>query len=185
MIELYLGLHRIIQRNRHPIWRKLIQKDNRSIEDPDVLEAINLQLNFETKIKENTSLIEEISKGKFDKLKLSNFAKENNLLIKDYKISNLKQNDIFSEEIIKRIFEIKDGEVNLITDGQFNKNFLVLSIKTDFKKLDKNSNEFEKYEAKARLNLVNEIYKTFDESLNKKYKVELNQRTIDRVKNSF
>ncbi len=164
---------------------KLIQKDNRSIEDPDVLEAINLQLNFETKIKGNTSLIEEISKGKFDKLKLSNFAKENNLLIKDYKISNLKQNDIFSEEIIKRIFEIKDGEVNLITDGQFNKNFLVLSIKTDFKKLDKNSNEFEKYEAKARLNLVNEIYKTFDESLNKKYNVELNQRTIDRVKNSF
>ena len=30
-----------------------------------------------------------------------------------------------------------------------------------------------------------EIYKNFDDQLNKKYKVELNQRTIERVKNSF
>ena len=29
------------------------------------------------------------------------------------------------------------------------------------------------------------IYKIFDEGLNRKYKVELNKRTIDRVKNSF
>ena len=30
-----------------------------------------------------------------------------------------------------------------------------------------------------------EIYQSYDESVNQKYKVELNQRTIDRVKNSF
>ena len=64
-------------------------------------------------------------------------------------------------------------------------NFLVLAVKTQYKKIEKNSNEFEQYEAKARLNLVNKIYRTFDENLNKKYKVELNKRTIDRVKNSF
>ena len=44
---------------------------------------------------------------------------------------------------------------------------------------------FEKYEAKARLNLINKIYQSHDNNLNEKYKVELNQRTIDRVKNSF
>ena len=57
--------------------------------------------------------------------------------------------------------------------------------KTEYKNLDKNSNEFEKYEAKARLNLINKIYQSYDESVNQKYKVELNQRTIERVKNSF
>ena len=36
-----------------------------------------------------------------------------------------------------------------------------------------------------RLNLINKIYQTHDNNLNEKYKVELNQRTIDRVKNSF
>ena len=65
------------------------------------------------------------------------------------------------------------------------KKFLVLAVKTQYKKIEKNSNKFKQYEAKARLNLVNKIYRTFDENLNQKYKVELNRRTIDRVKNSF
>ena len=84
-----------------------------------------------------------------------------------------------------RIFLIKDGEINLVTNSELTKNFLVLGIKTQYKKIEKGSIEFEKYEAKARLNLINNIYKTFDENLNEKYKVELNKRTIDRVKNSF
>ena len=55
----------------------------------------------------------------------------------------------------------------------------------EYKKLNKSSNDFEQYEAKARLNLINKIYKSYDESVNQKYKVVLNQRTLDRVKNSF
>ena len=90
-----------------------------------------------------------------------------------------------NESIIKRIFLMKDGTVDLITDSALKENFLVFSIKTNFKNIKKNTNEFEKYEAKARLNLVNNIYQTYDSNLNQKYKVELNQRTIDRVKNSF
>ena len=31
----------------------------------------------------------------------------------------------------------------------------------------------------------NSVYKSYDDSVNQKYKVKLNQRTIDRVKNSF
>ena len=123
--------------------------------------------------------------GGFDKVKMEKFANDNNLKIKDYEISNLKQNKIFTEGIIKRIFLIKDGEINLVTNSELTKNFLVLGIKTQYKKIEKGSIEFEKYEAKARLNLINNIYKTFDENLNERYKVELNKRTIDRVKNSF
>ena len=123
--------------------------------------------------------------GGFDKLKIEKFATDNNLKLKNYKILNLKQNEIFSEGIIKRIFLTKDGEVDLITDSSLKKNFLILAVKTEYKAIKKDSNEFEKYEAKARLNIVNRIYKTFDENLNQKYKVELNRRTIERVKNSF
>ena len=57
---------------------------------------------------------------------------------------------------------MKDGTVDLITDSALKENFLVFSIKTNFKNIKKNTNEFEKYEAKARLNLVNNIYQTFD-----------------------
>jgi peptidyl-prolyl cis-trans isomerase D len=164
---------------------KSIEKNNRPMNDPDVLKTINAQLNFQNKIKNNASIIKDISMGGFDKTKMETFANDNNLKLKEYKISNLKQNEIFIEGIIKRIFSIKDGEVDLITDSTLTKNFLILVIKTQYKKIEKNSNEFEQYEAKARLNLVNKIYRTFDQKLNQKYKVELNKRTIDRVKNSF
>ena len=107
------------------------------------------------------------------------------MVVSNYKISNLKQNDIFDEGLVKRIFLTKDGEINLITNSTLTKSYLISTKKTEYKKLDKSSNEFEQYEAKARLNLINKIYQSYDESANQKYKVEINQRTIDRVKNSF
>jgi len=164
---------------------KSIEKNNRPMNDPDVLKAINAQLSFQNKIENNASIIKDISMGGFDEAKMEKFASDNNLRLKEYKISSLKQNEIFTEGIIKRIFSTKDGKIDLITNSTLTKNFLVLAVKTQYKKIEKNSNEFEQYEAKARLNLVNKIYRTFDESLNQKYKVELNKRTIDRVKNSF
>ncbi len=162
-----------------------IEKKNRPFDDPEVQEALNAQINFKTKIENNTSILKDISMGALNKEKFIEFASDNNLEIKDYKIDNLKDNKIFSEGIIKRIFLTKDGEIDLITNNTLTKSFLVFPIKTEYKELKKNSNEYEQFEAKARLNLINKIYQSHDSNLNEKYKVELNQRTIERVKNSF
>ena len=161
------------------------QRENRPMDDPQVLMALNAQLNFKAKIDNNTSLTKDISLGAFDNDNFKKFADDNGLLVKDYKISSLKQNNVFTDGLVKRIFLTNDGEINLLTNNTLTKSFLISTKKTEYKNLDKNSNEFEKYEAKARLNLINKIYQSYDESVNQKYKVELNQRTIDRVKNSF
>ena len=162
-----------------------IEKENRPFNDPDVQEALKSQISFKNKIESNTSILKDINMGGFDKEKMSKFASDNNLELKNYVINNLKQNEIFSEGIIKRIFLTKDNEIDLITNNTLTKSYLVLAIKTQYKDLKKDSNEYEKYEAKARLNIINKIYQIHDNSLNKQYKVELNQRTIERVKNSF
>ena len=161
------------------------EKKNRPMNDPEVLEALNAQLSFKEKIDSNTSLAKDISLGAFDGENFKKFADDNGLLVKDYKISNIKQNDVFDEGIVKRIFLTKDGDINLITNSTLTKSFLISTKNTEYKKLDKKGNEFEQYEAKARLNLINKIYQSYDENANQKYKVEVNQRTIDRVKNSF
>jgi len=162
-----------------------IEKKNKLINDPEVQEALNAQLNFKDKIEKNTSIAKDIGLGAYDGNNFKKFADDNGLEIKDYKLSSLKQNDIFEEGLVKRIFLTNDNETNLITNSTLTKTFLILTKKTDYKKLNKSSNDYEKYEAKARLNLINKIYKSYDDSVNQKYKVELNQRTIDRVKNSF
>ena len=162
-----------------------IEKKNKSISDPEVQEALNAQLNFKEKIEKNTSIAKEISLGAYDGSNFKKFANDNSLEIKDYKLSSLKQNDVFGEGLVKRIFLTNDNETNLITNSTLTKTFLISTKKTKYKELNKSSNDYEKYEAKARLNLINKIYKSYDDSVNQKYKVELNQRTIDRVKNSF
>jgi len=162
-----------------------IEKKNKLINDPEVQEALNAQLSFKNKIEKNTSIAKDIGLGAYDGNNFKKFADENGLEVRDYKISSLKQNDVFEEGLIKRIFLTKNNETNLITNSTLTKTFLISTKSTEYKKLNKSSNDFEKYEAKARLNLINKIYKSYDDSVNQKYKVELNQRTIDRVKNSF
>ena len=162
-----------------------VEKKNKSITDSEVQEALKAQLNFKNKIEKNTSIAKDIGLGAYDGDNFKKFADDNGLELKDYKLSSLKQNDIFEEGLVKRIFLTKDNETNLITNSTLTKTFLILTKKTEYKDLDKSSNDYEKYEAKARLNLINKIYKSYDDSVNQKYKVELNQRTIDRVKNSF
>ena len=162
-----------------------IEKKNRPFNDTEVQKALNAQLNFKSKIENNSSIIKDISMGALNKDKFNQFAKKNELEIKDYKINSIKQNDIFSEAVIKRIFLTNNKEIDLISNNTLTKSFLIFVVSTDYKDLKKESNEYEQYEAKARLNLINKIYQSHDNNLNEKYKVELNQRTIERVKNSF
>jgi peptidyl-prolyl cis-trans isomerase D len=162
-----------------------IEKKNKLISDPEVQEALKAQISFKDKIEKNTSVAKDISLGAYDGNNFKKFADDNDLEVIDYKLSSLKQNNIFAEGLVKRIFLTKDNETNLITNSTLTKTFLILTKKTEHKILNKTNNDYEKYEAKARLNLINKIYKSYDDSVNQKYKVELNQRTIDRVKNSF
>ena len=164
---------------------KDIEKRNRPMDDPEVLEALTAQLSFKEKVENNTSLAKDISLGAFNGGNYKKFADDNGLVIKNYKLSNIKQNDVFDEGLVKRIFLTKDGDFNLITNNTLTKSFLISTKKTEYKEIDKNSNEYEQYEAKARLNLINKIYQSYDENVNQKYKVEINKRTLDRVKNSF
>ena len=164
---------------------KNVDKKNRPMNDPEVLEALTAQLSFKEKIENNTSLAKDISLGAFDGDNYKKFADDNGLIVKDYKVSSLKQNDVFSEGLVKQIFLTRDGDINLLTNNTLTKSFLILTKKTKYKTLDKKSNEFEQYEAKARLNIINKIYQSYDENVNQKYKVDINKRTIDRVKNSF
>ena len=80
---------------------------------------------------------------------------------------------------------MNDKEVNLITDSMFSKNFIIYSKETEFKKLDKNSESFKIYRNKAKLNLAKDIYESYDKNVNKEYKIEINAKAVDRLKNSF
>jgi len=107
------------------------------------------------------------------------------LLIKSAKIKGVNDKSNFDETIIKKIFEIKDGEIGLITDNSFSKNYLILSEKTKFSSIDKNFSKFDTLEKTTKLGNAQEIYSLYDRNLNNKYEVKVNQKVLDRIKNSF
>ena len=73
----------------------------------------------------------------------------------------------------------------MITDNFLENNFIILTKETKYTVLKKDNSRYEDYKIKARLRLANNIYNYYDINLNKKYKVEINTKTLDRLKNSF
>ena len=134
---------------------------------------------------ENAKIAKEINDKIFDENKMNSYAQENNLKLHLITIDKLEGNKVFTSALIKRIFKTNDKEINLISDNILKNNFIILTMKTKFSKLEKSNPRFEEYRKKAKLRLANKIYNYYDLNLNQKYKVEINNKTLDRLKNSF
>jgi len=173
-------------KNKYYIAEITSQNDiSRGIKDNRVRQAIISQIKLKNIVENNIKVSKKISTGSFKKPEMKKYAKDKNLKIESKKITSLKDNKIFNEDIIREIFKMNDGQINLLTDSSLSKNFLVYIEKTENIKLDKNSKDYEKYKLKARTSLAKEIYKTYDKSVNAKYKIDVNSKAIDRIKNSF
>ena len=159
-----------------------IDKDKNSKE---VRDSVNAQIIIEKKIAGNSKIAKDISNNKFTKNQMSLFAKENNLKVESITLKKLKSNKIFSTGVIKRIFETDNKSINLITDNMLKDNFIIYTRETNLPKIKPDNENYEQYKLKAKLRIANEIYNIFDLNLNKKYKVEINNKALNRIKNSF
>ena len=160
-----------------------INTNQKKITDKEVRDSILSQLNLFYKLQSNTDIAKKINEN--NKNFLEDFSKKNNLQIKDLEISNSNNQNIFDKNILKRIFEIRDSEIALITDNSFKKNFLVFSSNTKFIKMDSKLPNYEQLKAATKLNTAQQIFNLYDKNLNKKYSIEVNQKVLDRIKNSF
>ena len=159
-----------------------IQKDknNKAVRD-----SIKAQINIENKINENRKLAKDITNKIFTRSQMDIFAKENNLTIESVTLTKLEGSDIFSPGVIKRIFETHDKSINLITDNMLKDNFIIYSKETKLPKIKKQDQDFDNFKLKAKLRLANNIYNVYDLSLNRKYNVEINDKTLKRIKIPF
>ena len=126
-----------------------------------------------------------MSEGVFNKDQLQKFSSDKNLEIKKTTIRDIKNETIFNSNIIKEIFKVNDGDFQLITNSLLTKNYIVFSEKTERLLFNKDIKDYEKYKTKAKFNLANQAFSTFDRTINNKYDVEVNTKVLNRIKNSF
>ena len=144
---------------------------------------VNLLYNQE-KFRINKKLIKDISEKIFSQNEFNDISKKNNVDIKTMDIDSIFDNKKFTTESIKFLYTLNKDNYTLISD-EFGNIYLINVVKILEKNISKNTIKFINYVNESNVKIRNEIYSSYDVYLNSKYKIKVNQKTLDRVKNYF
>ena len=133
----------------------------------------------------NAKLMTKINTNSFAESDFVKLAKSSQTDIRNISINSISDNNFFSTKSNKQIFGLSEKSFTLINEIEKNKTFLVWIKEIQKPSLDKTSDEYNKYYYEAIIGLKNNIYSSFDHYINQKYKVEVNYKTLERLKNYF
>ena len=147
--------------------------------------------NFKTQIKNllfqkekyafNKNILEQINKKKFNQ---ESFNKLGNNEIKKIKLNSIKDNKKFEIKSVEILYSLPVDTYTLIADDK-DEVFIAKTVNYEEQNISQNSNEFNIISNEASAQNRNLILKSYDYLLNNKYKVVVNEKTLDRVKNYF
>ena len=129
----------------------------------------------------NRKLLEQIRDKKFNDDKFLDLGKDQ---IQFLTLNSVKDNKKFDTNSVQMLYTLPLNSFTLISDE--NKKVYLTKI-INYKDIDlkKDTDEFKSYIAKENTNNRNTILKSYDFFLNSKYKVDINQKAINKVKNLF
>ena len=129
----------------------------------------------------NKDILSQLDKNKFN---WASFDKLGNGKIEKIRLNSVKDISKFEINSIKILYSLPINTFTLIADNKDNV-FIAKIISYEDKNISQNSNEFNAISNEASAENRNGILKSYDYLLNSKYKVIVNEKTLDRVKNYF
>ena len=151
--------------------------------DPKFLDSVKNNVILKKKFEFNKSLFEKIDEKSFNDEEFVKLSKDINN-IKTINIKSLQDNEVFDPDSLNLLYTLPNKSFSLVT-GQGNKVFLTKIKNISYSDMDKNTDNIKEYSTKANNDIINDVYTSYDLSLNSKYKVKIFNQTIDRVKNYF
>ena len=146
-------------------------------------DEINKKLKSNYKFNFNKNILREIELGKFNNNLFRALETKDNK-IKKLNITSKNDNSFFNIDSLNMLYTIPENDFLLIIDNS-KKVYLTKVVKFNFKSINKNSEDFRKFFVRSNFKLKNDISLTYDDLLADKYKVVINQNTLERVKNFF
>tara|TARA_B100000787_G_scaffold25680_1_gene17119 strand:- start:242 stop:1663 length:1422 start_codon:yes stop_codon:yes gene_type:complete len=129
----------------------------------------------------NTNILNQIKKNEFNQ---TSFDKLGNNNVKKIKLNSIRDNKKFEINSIKVLFSLPINTFTLIADDKDNI-FLAKTINYEDKEISQNSEDFNIISNEASAQNRKGILKSYDYLLSSKYKVIVNEKTLERVKNYF
>ena len=154
-----------------------------NVNDTDFIESIKKNVVLKKKFELNKILYEKIDEKILNDDEFIKISKDNNN-IKSVTLESLNDNQIFDAESVKLIYTLPNKSFTLVT-GKKDKVYLTRINNIYYSDIDKNAENIKEYSTKSNNDIINDIYTSYDLSLNSKYKVKIFNQTIERVKNYF
>ena len=155
-----------------------------NIKNENFIAEVKELLFNESKHQFNYNLIQKIGKKKFNQKDFDELSKMSFAKIENIEINSIKDNNKFSVDSIKYLYTLSKNNYALISDKDKNI-YLIKIINISVSNISKNSEDFPVYKEQTNIKLRDNIYSSYDFFLNNKYKIKINEKTVERVKNYF
>jgi len=160
---------------------KNLKKILPNLEDKDFIAIVRNDLIEKNKYDTHTDIMKKIQKKEFTN---EDFLKLSNGLIKSLKIDSVEDINKFTQDSVNLLYSLGINNFSLVTDDK--NNVYLVKIKNVFEKnLVNNSKESIKFTNQTNNRVRDSLYNSYDFLLNEKYEIEINQNTLDRMKNYF
>ena len=160
---------------------KNLKKILPSLDNKEFLTMVRNDLFERNKYNIHTDLMKKIQKKNFTK---EDFSKLSNGVINNLQINSIKDTSKFTRDSVNLLYSMSINNFLLISDKK--NNIYLVKIKNIYENnLSKNSEEIKTFTNQANAKIRDDLYNTYDYLLNEKYKIKINQKTLDRMKNYF
>ena len=160
---------------------KILDINHQSVKD-----TINIQLKIVNLIKENASLSLKIKDKKFGEKEMLELAKKNNVQVQKTEIKNIFDESKFSKVLLEQIYAFSSGQIFTVTDYPIAKKNYLIKIDNEIDPtIDRSTDNYRKYAEKANADYISKVYKSYDSYINSIYKININEKVLERLINSI
>jgi len=152
-----------------------------NLDDDKFIKQIKNLLFQKEKFEFNKDILSQLDRKEFNQV---SFNKLGNGEIEKIRLNSVKDINKFEINSIKILYSLPINTFTLITDNKDNV-FIAKIISYEDKSISQNSNGFNAISDETNAENRNGILRSYDYLLNSKYKVIVNEKTLDRVKNYF
>ena len=153
------------------------------IKNDDFFNEVVNKLRNKYKFEYNKNILKKIENNNFSDDDFKNIAKKPDA-IKKMVINSINDNSFFDIDSLKLLYSVPQNDFLLIVDNK--KNVYLTKVKSfNFKDFLKDNENYNKFFLQSNYDIKNNISSTYDSLLNNKYKITVNQNTLNRLKNFF
>jgi len=152
-----------------------------SLNDLNFKKQIKNLLFQKAKYEFNENIMSEINKKTFNQASFKELGEDN---VEKIKLNSIKDNKKFEINSIKILYSLPINSFTLILDNQ-NNVYVAKIVSYKEKNITKSFVDFDKISIEEGAQNKNSILKSYDLFLNNRYKVIVNEKTLERVKNYF